>query len=198
MYKYFEVTNKAMGQWRWSAALRMLAFCSYELKLPQMGIKWFMPYYRQDHWDKRVSDELIRYKKEVLGFYRPSNKNMIWVRADLADDELLGTVAHEVLHAMQYYILDGFPEDPICEMSADEFAEFMVAKYSGDCSASSEIYLDWLAGADYSNGRFDQGPIKTPGRSVIDPVDIIDEPWFIEAARRESRYWREAKKAGWA
>ena len=196
MFRYYELRPTAVSQVKERAALKMLAYCSYELKLPQISLKWFVPKYDNSHlWEHRASNDIISSANDMMGFYRGTDKVSIWVRADLALDDTLDTVSHEALHALEF-ISTGFYY-PDSEIFAEDFAGDMVKKYGYRCLSPKrcDIFLDWLVGKDFSDGRFEKAKdaVRTkasaPKKQPVEFQDITQEQWFIEAAKREAEAW---------
>ena len=196
MFRYFELKPTAVSQVKERAALNMLAHCSYELKLPPINLKWFVPKYDNSHlWEHRASNDIISFANPIRGFYRGTDKVSIWVRADQALDDTLNTVSHEALHALEF-ISRGFYY-PDSEVFADDFADDMVNKYGYRCLSPirSDIFLDWLVGKDFSDGRFEKAKdaVRTkasaPKKQPVEFQHITQEQWFIDASKRSDKAW---------
>lgn len=211
MVKYIEVDQREIRQEKVEAALRMMAYACNELKIPAPEVKWFAP--ADNPFNFKAIGEFT-HDKGLLGLADPEglleHGGTILIRADLPVEETAETVAHEVLHVMQFYTLALKYYDMIdTEKLADEFAgEISSEAYLKD----NKSYLDYLTGKDFSAGRFKNKELAESWRRCArdeqrrrraasggrrrEAEDITQQDWFKEAARREAEALRYLERQG--
>ncbi len=202
MPRYIEVDQGEIRKEKVEAALRMMAYSCSKLKIPAPRLRWFADP-KNPFGFKAVSE--FRHDKDVLGLADPEgllkHGGTIWIRADRQADETAETVAHEVLHIMQFYTLAiNYYKTVDMEKLADEFAEAVSSEaYLKD----DESYLAYLTGEDFSGGRFKSSePAEEWQRhdraGVKAQAEVTEQRWFIEAARREQEALRSMRRSGMA
>ncbi len=203
MPKYIEVDQSEIRKEKVEAALRMLAYACKTLKVPAPYLRWFAEP-NNPFGFKAVSE--FRHDKDVLGLADPEgllkHGGTIWIRADRQADETAETVAHEVLHIMQFYTLAiNYYKTVDMEKLADDFAE---AVSSDAYLKDDDAYLDYLTGKDFSEGRFKNKELAEGWQrhdragAKAQAGDVTEQQWFIEAARREQAALRSMRRHGMA
>ena len=193
MPRYIEVEQGAIRKDKVEAALRMMAFSCSKLKIRAPRLRWFAD---PNNPFKFEPIGELEHDKDILGLADPKglleHGGTIWIRADRQADETAETVAHEVLHVMQFYTMAIKYYDAVDkEALADEFAEAV----SGEAYLQDDdSYLVYLTGHDFSGGRFGQAGAGAKAQAG----DVTQEGWFKEAARREQEALSHVRRSGMA
>lgn len=197
MYEYIEIAEGEIRSEKREAVHRAIAFCCKELRIPAPGLRWFAP---SDNAFGFSSIGEFANEGDLLGLATRDNKE-IWIRADLPIDETAETVAHECLHILQFFL--GSASDAAVEERADQFGEHIAG---GAYLQDDESYLDYLAGKDFSGGRFKNKELtegwrrfgRGGSRGEGPGGDVTQEGWFKEAARREQEALSHVRRSGMA
>ena len=154
MVQYYEVDQAEVRIEKVQAAIRMLAYSLKKLKLPRAHIRWFV---KADNPLGFKLGEAFYDEHDILGKATTrglmSNEGCeVWIKADMPTRETVETVAHEVLHVMQFYTL---PIDKYSEIDVEKLAdEFAADVASEEYMKDNESYLDYLTGKDFSEGKY--------------------------------------------
>ena len=216
---YFEVKQETIRAEKKEAALRMLAFCLKELKLPRMAIKWFTPAPAKLPFGVPANVLSVFTKEKGLwGFVTSDDFEHIWIRGDLPIPETCATVAHEISHMSDYFTVPlEWYKNADHEGKADFLADEVLA--AGAWQFDDESFYDYLLGKDFSEGRFarpeaqeekkEKDPANAKKRhssnSKYDPANMSESEfeawmkWLNECSWREARAkqkLREMHRAG--
>lgn len=101
-FYYKRIADVEVGTAKLARAKHVLAYCQKALSLPTIIVKWWMQIDKATY-GKTLFSEVIKTHEEFGGMVKVvSQKNVIWIRADIPLDAIAETVAHECKHLSDF------------------------------------------------------------------------------------------------
>lgn len=130
-FYYKQIANDKVDVMKFERAKHVLTYCQKVLSLPAIIIKWCVEIDKAtyDKWSKTLFGETIKtlgrmdmWHEEFWGMVKVvSQKDIIWIRADILLDAIAETVAHECKHLSDFARYGIFNKQEE-EKRADDFA----------------------------------------------------------------------------